>query len=144
MGEPVSSEAVNDSVRIAELVVKAGTDDAVRQCATDIADALAHVIPDVGHLAPPGRLFKVDEDGRESGTGVAANIVQVGRLLKLALESLSDLLNGISQGRSGPGGLNDHRLDRESRVLVAAQTIVSHQSRNNCRDHEINNKRAVL
>ena len=144
MGEPISVEAVNDSVCIAELVVKAGTHDAVRQCAPDIADALAHVIPDVGHLTPPGRLFEVDEDGRESGTGVAANIIQVGRLLKLALESLSDLLNGIFQGRSGPGGLNDRRLDDESRILVAAQTIVSHQSRNNCCDHEIDNKRAVL
>src|SRR6202140_4617057 len=111
MGEPVTGEAINDSVRVAEFVVKAGTDDAARQCATDIADALAHVIPDFGHLAPLGPLFEVDEDDYESCNGVAANIVQVGRFLNLALESLSDLLNVIFQCRSGPGGLNDHRLD---------------------------------
>ena len=51
MGEPVGGEAVDDAVSVAELVVEAGADDALRQGAADVADLLAHLIPDVRDLS---------------------------------------------------------------------------------------------
>ena len=51
--EAVGREAVDDAERVAELVVEARSDDASRQRVAHIADALADVIPDIGHL--PGR-----------------------------------------------------------------------------------------
>ena len=50
VGEAVRGEAVDDAVGVAELVVEAGADDALRQRAADVADLLAHLIPDVRHL----------------------------------------------------------------------------------------------
>ena len=50
MGEPVRGEAVDDAVGVAELVVEAGADDALRQVVADVVDLLAHLIPDVRHL----------------------------------------------------------------------------------------------
>ena len=50
MGETVRREAVDDPEGVAELVVKAGTDDTGRQGAADVADVLADVIPDVRHV----------------------------------------------------------------------------------------------
>ena len=50
MGEPVRGEAVDDAVGVAELVVEAGADDALRQRVADVADLLAHLVPDVRHL----------------------------------------------------------------------------------------------
>ena len=76
MREPVSGEAVDDSVGITKLVVKERTDNTGRQCVTDIANALTHVIPNVGHLFRPGRLLQSNEDSRESRTGVAANKIR--------------------------------------------------------------------
>ena len=144
MGEPVSGETVNDAVGIAELVIEERTDNAGRQRVLHIANAFAHVIPDIGNLLPPRRLFQVDEDCRDSGPGEAADKIQVGRFLKRALESLGDLLKGVVHGRAGPGGLHDHGFDDESRVLVAAKAVVGHQARNNRCDHDIDDEGAVL
>ena len=50
VGEPVRGEAVDDAVGVAELVVEAGADDVLRQRVADVADLLAHLVPDVRHL----------------------------------------------------------------------------------------------
>ena len=50
VGEAVGGEAIDDAVGVAELVVEAGADDALRQGVADVAYLLAHLIPDVGHL----------------------------------------------------------------------------------------------
>ena len=63
VGEAVRGEAVDDAVGVAELVVEAGPDDALRQGVADVADLLAHLVPDVRHLALVGvesfRLTKI-------------------------------------------------------------------------------------
>ena len=48
MGESVGREPVDGAEGVAELVVEARPDDAGGQRVTDVADALANVIPDVG------------------------------------------------------------------------------------------------
>ena len=91
MSEPVGSESVDDSVGIAEFVVKAGTDNAGRQGMTDVADALPDMIPDVRNLRRPGRLFQLNENGGAPGARVAANKIEAGRFLKLTLQPLGNL-----------------------------------------------------
>ena len=54
VGESVRGEAVDDAVGVAELVVEAGPDDALRQRLADVAHLLAHLVPDVRHLGPAG------------------------------------------------------------------------------------------
>src|SRR6516162_4684685 len=124
MCETVSGESVDDSVGVPEFVVKERPDNAGRQCMTDIADALAHVIPNVRHLLCPCRLFQIDEDGRVSRTGVAADKIQAGRLLKRALESLCDLLKGILNGGAWPGCRDNHCFNDKGWILVTAETGV--------------------
>src|SRR5262249_41004352 len=109
-----------------------------------IADALAYVIPDVRHLLRSRRVFQIDEDCRHSGTGVAADKIQAGRFLKRAFESLSDLLKGVLNGGAWPGRRNHHRLNDKRWVLVAAETVVRNQTRNDRRHHEIDDERAML
>ncbi len=85
MGEPVGGEAIDHTISVAEVVVESGTDDAIRNGVADVADVLAHLIPDVGNLGWRGRALQIDEYGRETGARVTAEIVEVPRLLKLAL-----------------------------------------------------------
>src|SRR5262249_27729158 len=144
MCETVSGESVDDSVGVPEFVVKERPDNASRQCMTDIADALAHVIPNVRHLLGPRRLFQIDEACRFSRTGVATDKIQAGRLLKRAFESLRDLLKGILNGGAWPGCRDHHRLNDKGWVLVAAETGVGDQTRNDSRHHEIDDQRAML
>src|SRR5215470_17402085 len=49
MSESLRGEAIDQPVGVAELVVEPRSDDAGRKRVTDIADALANLIPDVGN-----------------------------------------------------------------------------------------------
>ena len=57
------------------------------------------------------RALQVDEDRGLAGRRVAAQVIEMRRLLELALEALGDLLERVVEGRAGPAGLHDHGLD---------------------------------
>ena len=97
VGEPVRGEAVDDAVGVAELVVEAGADDALRQRVADVADLLAHLVPDVRHLSRRRRVLQIDEDRGLARGRVALQVVEVRRLLQLALEAVGDLLERVAR-----------------------------------------------
>ena len=119
--EAVRGEAVDQAEGIAEVVVEAGSDDAGRQRAADVANVLAHLIPDVRHFGGFRRAFQIDEDRRASGNGVAAQEVEASGLLQLALEPFGDLLQRVVHGSARPSGLDDHGAEGEGRILGAAE-----------------------
>ena len=90
-----------------------------------------------------GGLFQVDEDGRLSSGGEAAEEIQVGRFLERTFEPFGDLLKGILDGRAGPGRRDHHRLDGERCVLVAAEKVVAHQTPNYCPNREMDDEPAM-
>ena len=96
--EPVGGEAVDDPEGVAELVVEAGPDDAGRQRMAHVADALADVIPDVGHLAGRRAPLQGDEDGGDAGAGEAAQEVEIRRFLERALDPLRHLVERVLAG----------------------------------------------
>ena len=124
MGEPVGGEAIDDAVGVAELVVEAGADDALRQVVPDVVDLLAHLIPDVRNLGRRRRILQVDEDRGLPGGRVAFQIVEVRRLLELALEAVGDLLERVADRGAGPADLHDHGLDGEVRILASPEPEV--------------------
>ena len=91
MRKPVGGEPVDDAVCLAELIVEVWADRALRQRAADIADFLAHLIPDVAYCAGRYRVLQVDENGCLAGYRVAADIIQIWRFLQLLLYAISDL-----------------------------------------------------
>ncbi len=141
--EPIGGEAVDDAIGIAELVVEAGADDAGRQRVTHVADALAHVVPDVRHLAGRRRALQVDEDRGLARAGVAAQEIQVRGFLQRALQPLGHLLQRVVDRGTGPCRLHHHRLDDEGGVLVAAKAVEGRQPRQDGRDHQIDDEGAV-
>ena len=68
---------------------------------------------------------------------IAAQEIELRRLLQLALEPLGDLLERVLDGCPRPGGLDHHRLDDEGRVLAAAEPEVGGQTRCHGDDHEV-------
>ena len=76
VGEAVGGEAVDQPERVAEVIVEAGPDHAGRQRAADVADVLAHLIPDVRDFRGFRRPFQVDEDRGSAGDGVAAQEIE--------------------------------------------------------------------
>src|SRR5208282_2260793 len=91
VAEAIGGEAVDEAVSVAEVVVESGCDDARRQRPPDVANVLAHLVPDVRHRGGGGRALEIDENGGEAGARIAADIVEPLRLLQLALEPLGHL-----------------------------------------------------
>ena len=51
MRETVRRECIDHAIGVAELVVEEWADDTLRKVLPDIADLLADLIPDVGHIS---------------------------------------------------------------------------------------------
>ncbi len=70
--EAVGSEAVDQAEGVAEFIVEARSDDALRQAAPHVANAFAHVVPDVRHLRGRRGAFQIHEDRGDAGPRVGA------------------------------------------------------------------------
>ena len=66
------------------------------------------------------------------------------RFLQRALKPLGHLLHRLFHRRAGPGGLDDHGLDDEGRILAAAQAVVGRKPRQHGDDHQVDRDRPVL
>src|SRR5262249_1086569 len=71
MREPLRRESVDQSVGVAEVVVKARSDHAGRKHVTNISYVLANLIPDVGNVSRFCRSLQIDENGGAAWTGIA-------------------------------------------------------------------------
>src|SRR5688500_3276735 len=143
VAEAVRRETVDDAEGVAELVVKAGPDDALWQGVADVADLLADLIPDVRDRLTRGRAVQVDEDRALACARVAAQIIQVGRLLELAFQPLRHLLERVLDRGAGPAGLHHHGPDREGWILASPQAQVRADARDGEHEHEEDDERAM-
>ena len=144
LGEAVGGEAVDEAERVAEIVVEARPDHARRQRRADIADVLAHLVPDVRHFGRVRRTFQVDEDRGAAGNGVAAKEIEPLGLLQFALEPLGHLLERVVHARAGPPGLDDHGAEGEGRTLGAAKAEKGADAGERHRDHDGDDEGAML
>ena len=142
--EAVGLEGPDQAVGVAVLVVEERADHALRQRAPDVADLLAHLVPEVGHLGRRGVVPQRDVDHRLAGLGVAVDVVEVGQLLQLGLDLLGDLLLHLARGGARPCRRHHHLLDGEGRVLAAAEIEEGEDAGRDQRDHEEHGERAVL
>ena len=100
--ESVRGEAVDDAESVAELVVEAGAVDVLRERIADVADLLAHLIPDVRHLRRGRGIFQVDEDCGLPRARVAFQVVQARRFLQLAFDTVGNLLERVADRGARP------------------------------------------
>ena len=142
-GEPIRGESIDDAVGVAELVVADRTDHALRQRQLDVLHLLAHLVPGIRHRLRPGRSLEIHEDRRLARLGVALQVVEVRRLLQLALDALGDLEQRVLQRRARPLRLHHHRLDGEGGVLVAPQPHVGGDAEDDERQHQVVNDGSV-
>src|SRR5690348_11453893 len=90
MREPVGSEAIDNAERVAKFVVEPRADDARGQGVAHVADALAHVIPDVRDFPGTRVVFEIDEDRGHPRAREATQEVKLWRFLQRAFKALRD------------------------------------------------------
>ena len=143
VGEAIRGEAVDEAEGVAELVVESRSDDAGGKEAANVSDLFPDLVPDVGDFFRSHRSLDVDEDRRLARRRVAAQIVEVGRLLELALDSLGQLGERVVHRGAGPSRLHDHGLDAECRVLAAPELEVGRKTRARHHEHQEHDEGAM-
>jgi hypothetical protein len=140
----VGGECVNDSERVAELVVDERSLHAGRQRVLDVGNLLAGLVPRVGNGLGRSVVLQDQEDQRLARLRVAAREVEPGRLLQLLLESLGDLLLYLFRRRTRPQRAHHHDLERELRVLTLPEPHVGVRAGSEQRQDEVQDQRLML
>src|SRR5581483_7103436 len=104
---------------------------------------LADLVPDLRQLLGIGGVEDVDVDDRDAWLGIALQIVEMRRLLELALDAVGDLLHHVEGRRARPVRLHDHCIDREGRVFLPPQPRVGTSTRSRTYDHKEDDERAM-
>src|ERR1700675_4663632 len=76
--------------------------------------------------------FRLTKTVAWPGGRIALQVVEVRRLLELALEAVSDLLERVADRSAGSPDLHHHGLDGEVRILAAPEPQVGPDAR----DHD--------
>ena len=137
VGKSVRGETVDNSECVTKFIVEARSDNARGEGVTHVADAFAHVIPDVGNLPGARAVLEIDEDRGDASAREAAQEIEVRRFLQRALEPLGDLLEHVIDTCAGPCGLHHHRLDDERGIFVAAKLHEGKETGDDGHDHQI-------
>src|SRR5262249_57007177 len=100
--------------------------------------------PRAGEVVWLGRFEDVDVDDGDPRFGVALDVVEARRLLQLLLDPVGHLLHRVEGRGAGPHRLHDHGVDRELRILLAAELTVGHDARHPEDQHEEDHQRLVV
>jgi hypothetical protein len=74
---PGSADYVLGEASVAELVIEERPLHPFRQGPLDVADLLAHLIPEAGHIGRTGGILQVHEHHGLAGLGVSLQIIKV-------------------------------------------------------------------
>ena len=144
VAEAVGRQREDRAVDVAEVVVEHRADHALRQGAAHVADPLAHLVPDVGHLLGRRAVLQLQDGQRLAGLGVAADDVGVRHLLQRLLDLVGHLLGHLLRAGAGPERLHDHRAEGERRILVLAELEVRGEAEHHQHDHQVARQRRML
>ena len=141
--QAVGGQHVERRIDVAVFVVEVRADDPGRQAAADVADLLAHLVPEVLHLGGRRAVAQDHADERHAGLRIALDAVEERQLLQLLLDLVGDLRLHLGRGRARPGDVHHHHLDGEGGVLGAAEIEVGVHARRAEQDDHEQHQRAV-
>ena len=142
--EAVRLQRVNDAVDIAKVVIEKRALNTAGQSRPDVADLLAHRVPDIGHFTRLGIVLELHDDLRLARLGVAADLVGVRHLLQTAFELGGDLLGHLLRGGTRPHRAHHHGPEGEWRVFVLTQLKIGEATHHHQHNHQVARQRAVV
>ena len=118
---PVARHGVNGTVHVIKMVVIIWTVHALRQSALRVFRKVAYFLPHGTHAGRFYIIVKIDKDNRLSRFGIAFNIIQMRRILKLFLNFIRNLFFHLPGRSPGPGNGYDHLPHRIGRIFHPPQ-----------------------
>src|SRR5690606_34986824 len=141
--EALAGERVDVAEGVAELVVEERADHALGQGRADVADLLAHLVPELRHVARVHRVARHEDHLRFARPRVRADELVLAGLHQLVLDALGDLARDLLGGGARPQGAHHHRLEGERRVFRAPQLQVRQRAADGDHDHRVQHQAAV-
>src|SRR5580704_15408118 len=142
-GEAVGGQRIDVAEHVAELVVEERPLHVGRQVGLDVADLVAHLDPDARDVAAGRVVLEVDEDGGLARARVALGEIERAQLLQLALDAVGDLVGHLLDRGARPARIDDHRLDGEGGILLAAEPRVGQAAGQHDHQHQVPDEGAV-
>src|SRR5712691_8114939 len=143
MREAICGKAVDNRVRVAELIVEIGPDDSLWKRRADVVDFLTYLIPDIRNTPWRNRVLESNLDRCPPRQRKAAKVVQMRGFLELLLDPCSNLLKGIGDRCARPLRLHDHLFHCEGGILTAAEADICPCARRKKHDHDERDERTV-
>src|SRR5207342_2610660 len=100
--EALAGQGVDVAEGVAEFVVEERADGAFRQRRADVADLLAHLVPDIGNVLRMQRIARDENHLRFARARVRADELVLAGLHQLLLDALGDFTRDLVCGRARP------------------------------------------
>ena len=139
----VAGHHVKDGIDVGEFVVDDRTEQARRQLALHVDELLAQQVKQIGHVLWRRRIAERDLHCREARLGIGLHLLEERQFLQLLLDRVGDLHLHFGRGRARPHRRDVDHLDREERILGAAELLVGEEAGDAERDHQEQNERGM-
>src|SRR5207342_1993889 len=142
--EALAGQCVDVAEGVAEFVVEERADGAFRQRRADVADLLAHLVPDIRNVLRMQRIARDENHLRFARARVRADELVLAGLHQLLLDALGDFTRDLVGGRARPQRPYHHRLEGEGRILGLAQVAVRPGADQRQQQHRVDDESAVV
>ena len=139
----VAGHHVEDGIDVAEFVVDDGTEQTGRQLALHVGQLLAQQIKQIRHVLRRRRILEGDLHRGERRLRIGLHLVEIGQFLQLLLDRVGDLRLHFGGGRARPDRRDVHHLDREERILGAAELLIGEEAGGAERDDQEQDQRGM-
>ena len=139
----VAGHHVENGVDVGEFVVDDGAEQTRRQLRLHVDELLAQQIKQVGHLLRRRRIPEGDLHRGEGRLRIGLHLFEIGQFLQLLLDGIGDLGLHFGSGRARPDRRDVHHLDREERILGAAEPLIGEEAGGAERDDQEQDQRGM-
>jgi hypothetical protein len=119
--ETIAGQRIDIAERGTELIVEKRPLNVRRQGLANIADLLAHLIPEVRDFLGVHRVAGNERHLRFTGTRERHDALVLAGFHQFLFDAFGDLPRDFLRGRPRPTGLNHHGFERERRVFALAE-----------------------
>ena len=124
----VAGHHVEDGIDVGEFVIDDRAEQACRQLALHVDQLLAQQIKQIRHVLRRRRVAEGDLHRGERRLRIGLHLFEVRQFLQLLLDRVGDLRLHFGRGGARPDRRDVHHLDREERILGAAELLVGEEA----------------
>ena len=139
----VAGHHIENGIDVGEFVVDDGAEQIGGQLALHVDQLLAQQVEQIRHVLWRRRILERDLHRRERRLRIGLHLLEERQFLQLLLDGIGDLGLHLRGGGARPDRRDVHHLDREERILGAAEPLVGEEAGGAERDDQEQDQRGM-